>query len=222
MEFKITDYIQSTKKVTESEKFYSLANFRQRGPLVMADEFKDIQEENYKINQNFYFIIQDALKTGVPKDVIYRLLRKRKIPAKKVNKLLRGENIPFTAYDNRMKLRVLQAQKQAKQLGEGSAIREYFYPRNLFQSIVNQYRNKSLIPEPKQEEDQELIDFQKRIEDISNQQSSLPIQTPPLGPTPMPNNRLFAKTNVNPNTNLTRTQTALLSPEEQVIASRRT
>jgi len=222
MEFKITDYIQSTKKVTESEKFYSLANFRQRGPLVMADEFKDIQEENYKINQNFYFIIQDALKTGVPKDVIYRLLRKRKIPAKKVNKLLRGENIPFTAYDNRMKLRVLQAQKQAKQLGEGSAIREYFYPRNLFQSIVNQYRNKSLIPEPKQEKDQDLIDFEKRIQDISNQQSSLPIQTPPLGPTPMPNNRLFAKTNVNPNTNLTRTESALLSPEEQVIASRRT
>ena len=221
MEFKITDYIQSTKKVTESEKFYSLANFRQRGPLVMADEFKDIQEENYKINQNFYFIIQDALKTGVPEDVIYRLLRKRKIPAKKVNKLLRGENIPFTAYDNRMKLRVLQAEKQGKELGEGSVVREYFYPRNLFQSIVNQYRDKSLVPEPEQEEDQELIDFQKRIEDISNQQSSLPIQTPPLGNTPMPIVQT-AKANVNPNTNLTRTQTALLSPEEQVIASRRT
>ena len=48
------------------------------------------------------------------------------------------------------------------------------------------------------------------------------IQTPPLGNTPVPNNKLFARANVNPNTNLTRTQTALLSPEEQVIASRRT
>ena len=46
------------------------------------------------------------------------------------------------------------------------------------------------------------------------------IQTPPLGNTPMPIVQT-ARANVNPNTNLTRTQTALLSPEEQVIASRR-
>ena len=42
-----------------------------------------------------------------------------------------------------------------------------------------------------------------------------------LPPTPMPNVKTVNTTqNVNPNTNLTRTETALLSPEEQVIASR--
>ena len=42
-----------------------------------------------------------------------------------------------------------------------------------------------------------------------------------LPPTPMPNvNTVNTTQNVNPNTNLTRTETALLSPEEQVIASR--
>ena len=47
------------------------------------------------------------------------------------------------------------------------------------------------------------------------------IQTPPLGNTPMPIVQT-ARANVNPNTNLTRTQEALLSPEEKIIASRTT
>ena len=42
-----------------------------------------------------------------------------------------------------------------------------------------------------------------------------------LPPTPMPNvNTINTTQNVDPRTNLTRTETALLSPEEQVIASR--
>jgi hypothetical protein len=44
---------------------------------------------------------------------------------------------------------------------------------------------------------------------------------PPLPNMPMPNvNTVNTAQAVNPNTNLTRTETALLSPEEQVIASR--
>ena len=43
--------------------------------------------------------------------------------------------------------------------------------------------------------------------------------TPPLPGTPMPNVKTAAA-NVNPITNLTRTQEALLSPEEKIIASR--
>jgi len=44
-----------------------------------------------------------------------------------------------------------------------------------------------------------------------------------LPPTPMPNvNTVGTAQQINPTTNLTRTQEALLSPEEKVIASRRT
>ena len=46
-------------------------------------------------------------------------------------------------------------------------------------------------------------------------------KTPPLPNTPMPNIQPIAQ-QINPTTNLTRTQQALLSPEEQLIASRRT
>ena len=46
------------------------------------------------------------------------------------------------------------------------------------------------------------------------------LTTPPLPNTPMP--VVQTATTPGTNTNLTRTQLALLSPEEQIIASRRT
>jgi hypothetical protein len=46
------------------------------------------------------------------------------------------------------------------------------------------------------------------------------MQTPPLGDTPMPSKQLSQAQNVNPQTNLTQTETALLSPIEKVIAGR--
>jgi hypothetical protein len=46
------------------------------------------------------------------------------------------------------------------------------------------------------------------------------IQTPPLGNTPMPMKMASNTQQINPQTNLTRTEEALLSPTEKVIASR--
>jgi len=61
--------------------------------------------------------------------------------------------------------------------------------------------------------------IKEKIQDFTNDYESS-IQTPPLPVTPQPIVQT-AKV-VNPNTNLTRTQEALLSPEEKVIASKRT
>ena len=57
------------------------------------------------------------------------------------------------------------------------------------------------------------------VRDLVTPDDQVKIQTPPLPNTPMP----VVQTTALPgaNTNLTRTQQALLSPEEQVIASRR-
>ena len=49
MQYKITEYNRNIRSVTTAEKFFSLQNFRQRGPEVMAEEFKNIQEENLKL-----------------------------------------------------------------------------------------------------------------------------------------------------------------------------
>ena len=126
-----------------------------------------------------------------------------------------------------MKKRVKEAQIEAKRRGEGETVnKEYFYPKKLFRDILREYKNKTLkIEEP----DTTLLELEKYKENIQGDQSALPgqeettqladIQTPPLPNMAMPVVQT-ARADVNPNTNLTRTQEALLSPEEKIIASR--
>ena len=53
MQFKITDYNKKFKSVTQTEKLFSLQNYQNRGPLVLADEFRQIQDETLKVNKTF-------------------------------------------------------------------------------------------------------------------------------------------------------------------------
>jgi len=214
MQYKITDYNKKFKSVTTAEKFFSLQDYQRRGPLVIADEFRDIQEETYRTNQDFYFILQDAIRVGVPERELKKLMRRRGMSVKNVKKLLRGKNIPYTAYKERMKKRV----KEAEKLDRGKVNKDYFYPKKLLKQIEKEYKNKKLETQEPEIEPVSSIP----TEDRSVETARLPkIKTPPLPNTPMPMVQT-ARANVNPNTNLTPTQEALLSPEEKVIASRTT
>ena len=224
MEFKITDYNKKFRSVTKAEKFFSLKDYQNRGPEVMAEEFKNIQDETFRVNQDFYFILKDAMETGVKERDLLRILRKRNISYSKAKKLLKGKNIPYTAYETRMKDRVKAAEKIAKDRGE-KINKEYFYPKKLFRNILKEYKNKNL----EIKEDSQLNEIERILKLQTDKVSSLPqqtedkafaeLQTPALPVTPMPNVAVTAANTV-PNTNLTRTEQALLSPEEQIIASR--
>ncbi len=230
IQYKVTDYNKKFRSVTTTENLFSLENYQNRGPLKLADEFRQIQNETLKVNKDFHMILQDAMKMGVPKKEILKILRNRRVSYAKAKKLIDGKNIPYTAYDDRMKKRVKEAQKEAERRGEGETVnKEYFYPKKLFREILNEFKNKSIkLDEPKESELDELREYIKQKENTD--QSSLPnqeqttqlaaIQTPPLPNTPMPVVRTASLRGTN--TNLTRTQQALLSPEEQIIASRRT
>jgi hypothetical protein len=190
MQFKITDYNKKFRSVTTAEKFFSLENYQNRGPLVMADEFRQIQNETLKVNREFHLILQDALKTGVPKKELMKILRKRRIPYAKAKRLLDGKNIPFTGFEGGMKKRVESAKKEAERRGEDETInKEYFYPKRLFREILREYKNKDLKPKEEGPSEVDLL-----LEEIRGDQSSLPgqeqttqlanIQTPPLPNTP--------------------------------------
>jgi hypothetical protein len=94
MQFKVTDYQKKFRSVTTTEQLFSLENYQNRGPLVLADEFRQIQEETLKVNKDFHSILQDALEVGVPKQQLLKILRNRRIPYAKAKKLLDGKNIP--------------------------------------------------------------------------------------------------------------------------------
>ena len=223
MQYKITEYNNNKRSVTATEKFFSLQDFRQRGPEVLGEEFRDIQEENLKVNKEFYQVLEDAQTMGVSQQKLKKIMKDRGISSKNARKLLRGVNIPYTGYDGRMQKRVKDAKKLSTEINEGSINRNYFYPKRLFKQIEREYKRKSIKP---QEEQPGIIE--RGIDTIQDLFGETPqvqqetqvsnIQTPPLPDTPMPNVQMTQVKD--PRTNLTRTESALLSPSEQIIASR--
>jgi len=159
---------------------------------------------------------------GVDKRTLKRILKQRGISTKNANFLLRGKNIPYTGYKGRMQKRVKDAKVLSKKLGEGNVNAQYFYPRKLFNDILREYRRKSIVPKEDPDTpgliDRGLDAVGDLFGGVPENQPAAEIQTPPLPNTPLPRVRVAQQ--INPTTNLTRTEQALLSPEEQVIASR--
>ena len=161
---------------------------------------------------------------GVPKQKLKRIMKKRGISSKDTNKLLRGVNIPYSGYDGRMKKRVTDARKLSKELNEGSINRNYFYPRRLFKQIEREYKRKSIKPiEPGPGLIERGIKGAQDLfgsvpqQDTTIQQAK--IQTPLLPNTHVPRVQNVAQ-NIIPTTGLTQTESALLSPSEQLIRQR--
>jgi hypothetical protein len=220
MQYKVTDFNKKSRLVTSTEKLFSLQNFRQRGPEALVDEFRQIQDEKLKVNREFYIVLQDALAAGAKRSDLIKVMKDRGISSKNAFRLLRGQNIPYTGYEGRMEKRLKDAQKFARDRNE-VVNRNYFYPKLDFKKVVREYKNKKLnVVEPEETSIEEPKQPSINLDSIKNIFGEAPIQTPPLPNTPMPNVQMTQLRN--PTTNLTRTQEALLSPEERVIASRRT
>jgi len=225
MQYKITEYNKNKRLVTSTEKLFSLQNYKTRGPEVLAREFRDIQEENLRVNRDFHKVVKDALEVGVPRRQLFLQLKERGLSTRNAMAILKGKNIPYSGYKERMSKRVKDAQKIGKEQGEGDVNKSYFFPRQEFLKIEREYRRKSLDPD--RPINRGVIDRVRDLfsETVTPQGETVQtaqvqeIKTPPLPGTPMPNVKA-AQANVNPITNLTATQEALLSPEEKIIASR--
>jgi len=227
MEYKITSYNYGKRAVTKAEQFYSLENAMSRGPEVMADEFRNIQDEAFRVQQEFYYVLQDALKMGLTKRDVKKILKARGLGKKEIRQLFRGKFIPANYNKDLMEKRY----KKAKEAFPGErVIKSYFYPKSELNRVIREYKNKSLKYEI--DEGDSMLD---KIKDAiippagaaepiidTDLQSMNRIQTPPLPQTPQPRRQMagLASLQKNPMTGLTRTQSALLSPSEQVIARR--
>jgi|19_taG_2_1085344.scaffolds.fasta_scaffold02504_3 uncharacterized protein (UPF0335 family) len=218
MEYKLSEFNRLSDAVDDAEEFYSVKNIYDGriGPKII-DEFRDIQEEYFRVQQNMYFIIQDAIEAGLDANQIRKILRKRKMPNKRVSALLRGEFIPWQYNKTQFKSRVETMEEQGTWLH-----RDDIFPKRGMDEVIRDLRRKELFL-PWDESKWPGADFQSSLIIPNKKMTALPkktnIQTPPLPDTPMPDQRLVASMpQVNQQTGLTRNQSALLSPTEQLIA----
>ena len=225
LEYSITDYQIGKRAVTKTESFYNLKNAMERGPSVMADEFRAIQDEAFRVQQEFYYVLQDALEMGLTKRDLRKIMKKRGMGNREIAKLFRGKFTPF----NYSKPRMEKRWKDAKEAyPDEKVIRSYFYPRSELNKVIREYRNKSLkyLEEPKDRSSiivpEEKVKTASMMPDLDfSMPTKARVQTPPLPQTPQPTQMAgLASLQINPTTGLTRTETALLSPSEQEIARR--
>ena len=218
--YKLTDFNKRRRSVTTSEDFYNLTNLSQRGGVALADEFRQIQDEALKVQKEFYQVIKDAEAMGVPKKEL-RKINKGRISRKEFRKISKGKFIPAPYSKERMKKRVKEAEKAHP---DRDIDKRWVYPRSELRKVLREYRNKSLKP-PEPVEEINILDEESEIkvpkQDLQSRLSQPQIQTPPLPQTPQAAAVTARNMNVmNPLSGLTRNESALLSPSEQLIRQR--
>ena len=177
---------------------------------------------------------------------IRKKLKAQGLGSKMINNLMNGTFTPINYSDARFKKKVKAVERLAKDKTKESADYRfivdpnYLYPKLQLNLLKNSYRFKKLDPNDKLKVYAEgknpntegifgkflkggpgLIQRGKNlINKVLPGEPMSKIQTPPLGNTPMPAKIASNTQQINPQTNLTRTEEALLSPTEKVIAGR--
>jgi hypothetical protein len=198
---------------------------------TFAKEYEKLQSNNYRILSEAYKDVQALRVLNFTEKEIRDLISGRRAFSKRdVNNLLNGfftpENVPNFKKDSAVANAVANINRE---LNTNYTINDFINRPQLFQ-IRNKYMNIPLglnetdreeflrsTPERKFEIKEPTIEQREKL--IEDQQSIKP-QEPaaPYLPDPQISN-MFAQ-RIDPTSGLTSTETALLSPEEQIIAKR--
>ena len=200
-------------------------------PLFFAKEFDKLNSNKYRIHSEILKDIEALRTIGFSEREIVKLMSGRRAVSKQdIEALLLGkfnpEKIPAFKKDSG----IIKAIEQInRELEKDYTVLDFIDPDQL-RAISEKYAIiplglsesereeffRTTLKEKQQQLKPAIEDFRQNLED---QRSELPKPQLPIPNVPMPNVSPVTAS-VNPNTNLTRTETALLSPEEQVIAAR--
>ena len=194
--------------------------------------FDKLNSNKYRIHSEIYKDIQALREIGFKDSEIRLLMRGRRAVSKNdINSLMLGlfnpENVPEFRKDSGIRKAIDQINRELEtnynitsfiDKPELAQIKAKYMKIPLGLSETDRQEFLRTTPSGKIEQiiTPAVDELRERIE---NQQSNLPKPQVPIPNVPMPNIAPVTAS-VDPNTNLTRTETALLSPEEQVIAAR--
>jgi hypothetical protein len=221
-----------TTDITDARKLQTDLRLIERNlsPEYFAKEFEKLNSNKYRIMSEIYKDIQALRTIGFSEVEIRDIMKGRRAVSKQdINSLMLGVFEPEKVPTFRKDSGVIKAIDQInRETGNNYGVADFINKGVLF-GIRNKYnkiplglsdtdREKFLRTTPKGKFEETvkpaIIEQQERIKD---QQGAVP-QTP-IPNVPMPNIAPVTAA-VDQNTGLTRTEQALLSPEEQLIAAR--
>ena len=226
-----------TTDVTNAKNIQKDVRLVERGlpGEVYAKEFDKLNSNKYRIMSEIYKDVEALRVIGFKEKEIRKIMEGRRAVSKDdIRSVMLGvynpENIPEFRKDSGIRKAVENINRE---LGTNYKIKDFIDKKQLSE-IRKKYKNiplglsqddrqqffKTTIP-TKREDRRDLLDERRKI--LDEQKSEAPKPQVPLPNIPMPDttasNNMMAS--INPNTNLTRTEEALLSPDEKVIAARR-
>jgi len=239
------------RAVDENENFYNVDNYANNTPDDMVSTFKKMQEEAFRIQKDMFIRIKDFELLDLDDTEIRKILTKSGVSRRVAGNLMNGIFTPVNYSKKRFDTKVDTIERELDKLAtekrQFSLNEDFVYPREELNEVISDYRGKEFFTEEYDpgkfeyklnkdgrimfDEEGNPIPLDKGIIEKGLElipptiKEGFDFMTDPLNTTSLPNMPMprvqTAQANVNPNTNLTRTQEALLSPEEKVIASKR-
>ena len=167
------------------------------------------------VQRQFYQVLQDAIAMGVSKREL-RKLNKGRLSNREFNTLFRGKYTPIKYSKLRMRKRLKDIEAA---FPDQEIDRDFAFPVRDLNAVIREYRNKSL--KPVETTEREIEDQRSEVTPRPEPTRVSQLQTPPIPQTGAPIVSGTQTANVvNPLSGLTQTETALLSPEEQLIRQR--
>ena len=206
MGFKISEFqegMRNARREFTGGIFGLLAGGR-KSPTDVINRYIAANAARFGVQQEMFRNIEAAGILGTESSTLRREFKDRQVSPRTYNKLEEGVFEPY--YPSR------DIQKRFKEIAEELGEENPFLAvKDILRAIYNQFREMDL----RDEFDIDVSEY------VSEDEGLADIQTPPLGKTPMPviNNRQLLQKK-DPITNLTRTEQALLSPSEKIIAGR--
>ena len=206
MGFKISEFqegMRNARREFTGGIFGLLAGGR-KSPTDVINRYIAANAARFGVQQEMFRNIEAAGILGTESSTLRREFKDRQVSPRTYNKLEEGTFEPY--YPSR------DIQKRFKEIAEELGEENPFLAvKDILRAIYNQFREMDL----RDEFDIDVSEY------VSEDEGLADIQTPPLGKTPMPviNNRQLLQKK-DPITNLTRTEQALLSPSEKIIAGR--
>ena len=224
IDFLISDYTKIRTKAWEASDMYDTDAYGSE----VVDDFIRIQRNIFREQQRIWRAFQTAKKFGVTNSTLRKELRARRVSWSDIQKILSGkfDPLPYSKKRFEGKLKDIKENEKDKGFyGKRRINKRSWYPKRELDKVLRFLRNQRLNDVFKYDKikaptiplkDQTSMMVPEKTTALAQN-----IQTPPLPKTPVPDRKLVASMpQTNLQTGLTRTESALLSPSEQVIARR--
>ena len=214
--YKISEFKNTFKDAKVSEGFYSTKNYQQRGPAQLVREYNQQNEEAFREQYRFYRAARAALDSGLmTRSQVISALQARDLSGETIQSILSGRFVPLSYGKDALigRYNKIKSGQPDKRFNISD-----FVPIGDLERVKNKWRKFKF--EDFERERKEPIDQTSALPKLDVEPEEEKIVTPQLPQSPDPAPPLPQTADVIPATGLTTTESALLSPSDQIIRQR--